>query len=190
MLKKPFAFLPFLILGLAFAPPHASAQMIVHALTGTVKTANIKLGKLTVQTADGTDRDFKVSSASDSSTLKSDLRSNTISPVGFSKIGDQVIVFYSGFGSDETAIALRDLGPGPFVRTVGTVTHYDKHSRTLTIKPTTGPVQEFQWDDKAAAETSMGAVEGSRFDPHKGTQVRITATTNDGKETAWFLREV
>ncbi|HEY4356571.1 MAG TPA: hypothetical protein VGN16_12540 [Acidobacteriaceae bacterium] len=171
-------------------PPQAHAQMIVHALAGTVTAADTKGGSLTVQAADGTNHQFHVSDPTDASALKSDLRSDTISPVGFSKIGDQVIVFYAGFDSDAKAIALRDLGAGPFVKAVGTVVHYDKHTRTLTIKPATGPVQEFQLDDKAAAETSLGAVEGSHFDPHKGTQVGVTAATDNGKETALFLREV
>jgi hypothetical protein len=38
------------------------------------------------------------------------------------------------------------------------------------------------------AEGAFGAVEGERFDPGKGDQVRVTAALANGKEEALFIR--
>jgi hypothetical protein len=57
----------------------------------------------------------------------------------------------------------------------------------LTIKSASGLEVSFHVSAKTVAETSMGAVEGYKFDLDKGEQVRVTAATVDGNETALFI---
>ena len=64
---------------------------------------------------------------------------------------------------------------GRFRRSVGSVTKFYRHQHLLTIKDSAGATESFHIDPKTVAETAVGAVEGERFDPDKGEQVRVTA---------------
>ena len=57
------------------------------------------------------------------------------------------------------------------------------HQRLLQAPPSPSHI-----DPKTVAETAVGAVEGERFDPEKGEQVRVTATLADGSPEALFIR--
>ena len=83
---------------------------------------------------------------------------------------------------------MQDLGPGPLENKTGTIVKFDKHQRLLTIKTASGVEESFRIDDKTVAETSVGAVEGHKFDPEKGDQVRVIATAANGSNTALFVR--
>ena len=99
-----------------------------------------------------------------------------------------MIVYYFGDGDVRTAVALRDLGGGPLQKISGSVYKFNKHEHLLTIKDIAGTSESFHIDPKTVAETAVGAVEGERFDPAKGDQVRITATLTDGIQDALFIR--
>lgn len=173
----------------AFGVSYGSAQMVVHALSGTVQATDAKANTMSVIANDGSKKMFSTAGSSGSAAdLNNELRNGTVSASGFSKVGDQVIVYYTGYGDSRTAVALRDLGPGPFVKATGKVVHFDKHSHVLTLKPADGPVQQFHLDDKTVAETMLGAVQGDKADLEKGTEVRVTGSAENGSNTARFIR--
>ena len=116
-----------------------------------------------------------------------DLRAQATSADSFNTKGTHVIVYYFGEGIQRTAVALQGLASGPLKRTIGTVVKFDKHQRLLTVESAPGGVQSFHIDSKTVVETSVGAVEGRRFDPQKGDQVRVTAAPAQGTGTALFI---
>jgi hypothetical protein len=164
----------------------ATAQEVVHALTGTVTSMNP--GKtIEVDTDDGPEVEFKDFTKSNIPLeFDKDLRAQATSADRFNTKGTQVIVYYFGEGV-RTAVALQGLASGPLKRTIGTVVKFDKHQRLLTVESTPGGVQSFHIDSKTVVETSVGAVGGRRFDPEKGDQVRVTAAPAQGTGTALFI---
>ena len=99
-----------------------------------------------------------------------------------------MIVYYVSNGDQRTAVALQDLGGGPLQKISGSVYKFDRHQHILTIKDAAGTSESFRIDPKTVAETAFGAVEGERFDPEKGGQVRVTAIPANGSEEALFIR--
>ena len=168
----------------------AAAQEIVHALSGTVSKADAQVGTLQIKTNDGSDGTFTFSQKASDVSFDRDVRAETTPVASFNKpIGDEVVVFYYGNGITRTAVAVKDLGPGPFQTVEGTVTKFDRHQHTLSVKPATGKAETFHLDPKAVADTPNGAVPGDKFEPAKGDNVRVIATSAGGTETAMFVRD-
>jgi hypothetical protein len=167
-----------------------NAQEVVHALAGTVSSIDAAAKTLTVKTDDGSEGLFKAET--DSKTpleFNKDVRAETTPAAKFTRTGAEVVVYYFGGGFlERTAAAVQDLGAGPFIKTSGTVSKFDKHHHMVTIKDSLGTEHPFKIDSKTIAETSVGAVEGFKFDPQEGDQVRITGVGSGGDITALFIR--
>jgi hypothetical protein len=165
----------------------ATAQEVVHALTGTV--TSMEPGKtIQVDTDDGPEVDFRdLTKSNIPLEFDKDLRAQSTSADSFKTKGTHVIVYYFGEGIQRTAVALLGLPPGPLKRTIGTVAKFEKHQHLLTVESASGGAQTFQVDSKTVVETSVGAVGGRRFDPQKGDQVRVIAAPAQGNGTALFI---
>jgi hypothetical protein len=167
----------------------ANAQQVVHALAGTVSNINPTNKTIVISTDDGSEGLFKDMTAMNLSVdFAKDLRADSTPADAFSKKGTHVIVYYFGDGDERTAVALQDLGGGPLKKISGSVTKFNRHEHLLTIKDSAGASESFRIDPKTVAETPVGAVEGERFDPEKGEQVRVTATLANGGPEALFIR--
>ena len=121
----------------------ASAQEVVHALTGTVTSMNP--GKtIQVDTDDGAEVDFKdLTKSNIPLEFATDLRAQATSADRFNTKGTHVIVYYFGEGDPRTAVALQGLPPEPLKRTIGTVVNFDKHQRLMTVESTPGAFSRF-----------------------------------------------
>jgi hypothetical protein len=151
----------------------ASAQMIVHAVTGSVKAVTPQ--GISVAVDDGSVSLFRITPSTNVSLkFPGDLRSNATEPAHFQKVGDFVVLYYYGYGLQRTAVAIKDLGAGPFSKCEGTVVTFDKHSRQLTLKDSTGKQVALVLDDALIIDTDSGVDSGRKFSPHKGDDVRVT----------------
>ncbi len=168
----------------------APAQEVVHALAGTVSAINPSAKTIKVDTGDGSEGLFQVIAKPTSSLeFSKEIRNESTPADKFTTIGAHVIVFYYGSSYVERkAIALLDLGAGPFTETSGTVVKFDKHQHRLSLKDASGAAQAFQINPKTVAGTAVGPIDGSRFDPEKGDQLQITASSAGGTDTALFIR--
>jgi len=164
----------------------ASAQEIVHALAGTVNNVNQKDGIIAINTDDGSRGTFKAASKLPAN-LDKNLCADVVPAAKFTTTSTHVIVYFIGDGEVRTAVAVHDLGTAALEKNTGTVVRFDKHAHMLAIKNASGAEVSFHIGAKTVAETSMGAVEGYKFDLDKGDQVRVTAATVDGNETALFI---
>lgn len=175
------------LLGTSFA---VAAQEVVHALTGTVTAINSASNIILVKTDDGSEGQFNVlKNANLSMDFENRIRAGAVAADVFTKTKTQVLVYYFGDGAVRTVVALEDLGVGPLVKVRGTVVKLERHEHLLTIKNAAGVAMTFHIDDKTVAETAMGVVEGMKCDAQKGDQVRVTATSANGVQTALFVRE-
>ena len=167
----------------------ATAQEVVHALTGTVRSIDPASKTISIFTDNGSEGLFKDLT---NPKLKVDfdkkLRTDTSTVDTFKGEGAYVIVFYFGGGDVRTAVALRNLGFGPFTNNLGSVVRFDGREHLLFIKNKAGLVKSFKIASDTVAETDFGAVNGLKFQPQKDDQVRVVASTVNGAPTALFVR--
>jgi len=187
MLKSLFK-ISMLVGCFSLASRVATAQEIVHALSGTISSIDAGEKTITIATDDGSDGTFHLM-ADPHTPLKFDrsIRNEATAAGDFKTQGAHVVVYYFGAGGGRTVVALKDLGAGPFTATSGTVVKFDKKEHSLTVKDQTGANQSFNVTSSTIAETDEGATEGLRFDPRKGEKVIVAAAQANGSPTAVFI---
>ncbi len=169
----------------------AAAQEVVHALSGTVEQINPQARTIQLKTNDGSEGVFSYLSQKSTTEMNfdRDVKDRTVPVASFNKLNEQVVVYFYGDGDQRTAVAVQDLGPGPFDIVEGTVTRFNKHQHQVTVKNAAGTEQTFTLDPKAMADSMTGAVPGDRLSPSKGDNVRVIATNTSGNGTALFIRD-
>ena len=117
----------------------AGAQMVVHAVSGMVKAINANSKTMDVAVENGTVSEFKLpNDAKVALDFDNALRSDSVDASKFEHVGDFVVVYYYGYDDNRTAVAVKDLGAGPYQKVEGTVAAFDKHNRTMTVKDDSG----------------------------------------------------
>jgi len=173
---------------LSFASVSATAQQVVHALVGTVDVINPNSKTIIVTTDDGTPGTFEdLTDPKAHIAIDKALRADATPAQSFTTKGASAIVLFYGEGADRTAVALRSIGQGPFTKTAGTVVRFSGREHSLSIKDSSGAVQTFTVAPSTVAETRSGAVDGKKFEPGKGEQVRVTSGLVNGSPTALFV---
>jgi len=166
----------------------AKAQEIVHALTGTVTEIEPAQKSITVLQDSGAKNTFKMMASSKTRiSFDKSIEDEATSAQQFQKQGAYVILFYFGVDQNRTAVALKNLGPGPFSATTGKITNWDGHKHKLDVVGKDGKTSSFTVVDQTVAETYRGAVNGSDFHPDKGNHVRVVSSIENGKPTALFI---
>jgi hypothetical protein len=166
----------------------AFAQEVVHALTGTVSAINPAGKTITVFTDQHFQKSFKdLTDSKVPISFDKKIREEATPVNTFKTNGAYVIVFFYGQGASQTAVAMRNLGNGPFAADTGTVAKFDSHDHSLSIKEASGVEESFKISAQTVAETGIGAVEGFNFHPQKGDQVRVVSSAVSGNPTALFV---
>jgi hypothetical protein len=181
--------LPCVILFAAFAIP-ASAQEVVHALTGTVSAVNSAAKTITVFQDSGGKGIFTDSSGGGRYLFDKKLAQLTTQPASFTGQGDYAIIFYYGVIDHPTVVAVKSLGKGPFESTEGTLEGFNGREHSLSITDSTGAVKTFKLTADTVAEGNLGAVEATKLQAHKGDHVRIVSQNVNGSLTALFIRDI
>jgi hypothetical protein len=173
---------------LGLVQPPATAQQVVHALTGTVSAINSGTKTISVFQDNGIQDLF--SDATDSKarfSIDKKVALETTAADAFKKAGAYVVVLYYGGDQDRTAVALKNLGSGPFTSVTGMVVKFDgKHS--IAVADESGATQNFKISQDTIGEGYMGAVDGYKFQAQKGDKVRIVGSKDDSGLTALFVR--
>jgi hypothetical protein len=173
---------------LGFVAVPATAQQVVHALTGTVSAIDSASKTISVFQDNGLQGDFSDATGSKAHlSIDKKVALDTTAADVFKKTGAYVVVLYYGGDSARTAVALKNLGSGPFTSTTGTVVKFDsKH--TIQVEDGSGVTQSYKINQDTIGEGYMGAVDGYRFQAQKGDNVRIVASKDDSGLTALFVR--
>jgi hypothetical protein len=169
----------------------ATAQEVVHALTGTVSDINLTAKTITIIADDGSGGTFKDLTNPDTRIdFDKRIRAGTTEVDSFNKKGAYVIVFYFGEGNMRTAVAVRSLGSGPFIKGQGTVTKFEGRAHLLSIQEGAGKVEPFRIAADTVADTGLGIVDGFKFQPQKDDTVQVVATLVNGSATALFINSM
>ncbi len=167
----------------------AGAQMVVHAVSGMVKAVNPDSKTMDVTVDDGTTSQFKLpSNAKVTLDFDKALQSDSVNANAFQHVGNYVVVYYYGYDNDRTAVAVKDLGTGPFQKVEGTVMSFDKHERTMTVKDDGGKSAVFALNDHLVVDSGLSVASGRGYDPHKGYHVVVTYAQAGDKNSAVFIR--
>jgi hypothetical protein len=166
----------------------AAGQQVVHALTGTVSSINSATKTISVFQDNGTQDSFSDGTNS-KATLNIDKKVvlDTTSADAFKKTGAYVVVLYYGNDADRTAVALKNLGKGPFTSATGTVVKFEGR-RSISVEDSSGATQTFKITPDTIGEGYLGAVDGYKFQASKGDKVRIVASKEGSEPTALFVR--
>jgi hypothetical protein len=173
---------------LCFGAQSARCQMVVHAVSGTVKAINPASKSVDVDIEDGSKGHFKTSTKSSVAiSFDNDLRGDAVDASDFHDVGSFAVIYYYGFDSNRTAVAIKALGKGPFEKTSGKVVDFNKHDRLLTVRKSTGGNETFRLSDKAVVDAGRGIQSGQKYNPNKGYSVRVTSTQSNGENVAVFV---
>ena len=173
---------------LSFASVLATAQQVVHALVGVVDVINPNAKTIIVTTDDGTPGSFEdLTDPKAHISIDKALRADATPVQSFTTKGTSAIVLFFGEGAERTAVALRNLGVGPFTKSTGTVVKFSGKDHSFSVKDDAGNVEAFKVTPETVAETRSGAVDGKKFEPGKGDQVRVTSSLVNGSPTALFV---
>jgi hypothetical protein len=167
----------------------ASAQDVIHALTGTVSSINAAAHTITVFQDNGQQGVFQDVEAKHRVSLDKRIAAEVTTINDFNKQGAYVIVFYYSVSETRTVVAVKNLGAGPFVSTTGTLKKIDGH-KALVLTDSSGTEQTFKIAPQTVAEGMFGVVQGSKFDAQKGDHIRVVSTNADGSPTALFISEM
>jgi hypothetical protein len=165
-------------------------QEVIHALTGSVISINQETKVITVLQDNGSRAEFqgrpnpKTRIAFDKS-----VADGTVAAEQFKQQGAYSIVFYYGNTSEKMAVALKDLGAGPFESVEGTVAKFDAHGHSLSVQDSAGSVQTIRLTSDTVVESNFGAVDGLKFQAQKGDHVRVVAVKADGAANALFVKD-
>jgi hypothetical protein len=168
----------------------ASAQMVVHAISGQVKSINTSSKTVDVVTRDGTNELNLDENGKIPLDFDKNLREGTVDAEKFQHVGDYALVYYYGFDTTRTVVAFKDLGAGPFLKMQGTVVGFDKENRAMTLKDASGKTQTFTLAGNLVLDNDMGVDSGRKYEPHKGTQMLVTYSQTGNRNTAVFVREL
>jgi len=164
----------------------AGAQMVMHAVSGTVKAVNTDSKTMDVTGNNGDTSEFKLPLKA-KVTLDKSLQSDAVVASNFQHVGNYVVVYYYGYGNDRTAVAVKDLGAGPLLSIEGTVVSFDKHDRTMTVKDDGGKSQTIALNDQMVVDVGTNVTSGRGYSPHAGYHVIASYTQAGDKNTAVFV---
>lgn len=165
----------------------ATAQEVIHALTGTVAFVDTSAVTITIYTDNRAQSIFK-DQTNPPAVIEFDKNVRADTSDAAKKEGSYVIVYYRGGVDMRTAVALRGLGTGPFTTSSGTVVKFDGKEHSISVKDETGTVQSFKITPDTVAETGVGAVGGFKLRVDKNDRVRIVASTVNDSPTALFIK--
>jgi len=161
------------------------AQEVVHAQAGKVVAVNLASKRLILKLADGSTMIYQfVSSHEPALSIDKAVRAKTVPVAAYSKVGTNVVVLY--FGLDlPTAVAIKELGTDEPKKRTGSVSSFDRHLHSLTLKTDAAEAQTLALTEDTIVDTNNGIVRLADYKPSKGEHVRCF--TSGDSETALLV---
>jgi len=190
MPRPPLQYCLFLAASLLGWPIASTAQEVVHATLGTVTSIDSAAKTITVLLPGAKEQLFKVTGPTVPIDFDKRMSADSQPAATFQTTGAFAVVFYIGGEDNQTAVALKDLGKGPFSSTDGKVTIWDRHLREMTLTDSAGAIRQFRIAPETIVETVMGALDGSQYQPRRGDEVRVVSQEENGASTALFVKDM
>jgi hypothetical protein len=167
-----------LILALAFASTAFADGDVVSAVHGTIVKIDAGTKIVVIKTANGTRHSLHLVDATAVHGAEDTAQATKDSWHGLAK-GSEVVVHYTGRGTDDTAVEIDRVGRDGLKTEEGTVTAVDRGGRRLVIDTGKGATKTFELTEHAS--------EDSGKDTAKGSKVAVYYTEDAGKHVAHFF---
>ena len=155
------------------------AEEAVTAVHGTVTKVDSAAKTIAVKTKDGTEQTLhwigKTTVHGTDAAAKDTFKGL--------KEGSEVVAHYTVKGTDKTAVEVDKVGKDGMKDTQGTVTVFDRGTKTIAVKTADGTVQTFKMADHATEDA--GKETGKAVE--KSAQVTVYYTEDAGKKIAHFF---
>lgn len=176
---------------IALLPATLASQQVIHALTGTISTINASEKTITVFQDTGARAVFdEMVNHKTAIAFDKKIAAETTAATAFDKQGAYAIVFYYGDGDNQTVVAVKNLGAGPFSSITGAVTKVDARAHSISVRDETGAEHTYRIDADSVAEGYAGAIPGLKFQAQTGDHVRVVSSSEGGEQVALFLRQM
>jgi hypothetical protein len=178
------------VLAIVLSAAVAFAQDVVHVVDGVVKKVDSTAKTVTVATADGTEHVFKYTEKTTvhgTQAMGKTVKVGAVDTYFKGKEGTEVMVRYMGKGADKTAVGFHDLGKDSVKVAKGTVTKFDKGTRTVAIKTEDGSEQTFKVSKDALRDSEKGVVHGADFTAKEGDKLTVRYTEDAAGKVAHFF---
>ena len=164
-----------LALGMAFALAVSAADDVTTAVRGVVTKVDKTTKTVVVKSADGTEHSVKIAG-------KVTVHGTTEAWDGL-KEGSEVAIHSTEKGGKQTGVEIDKVGKEGMKATEGTITKFDRGTKTIAIKTADGSEKTFQMTDSAAKDSGKKIAAGSE----KSAKVTVYYTEKAGKSIAHFF---
>jgi len=166
-----------------------AAQDVVSAAHGTITKLDSASKTMVVKAKDGSEHTIKFV---DKTAVHGVKASHHETAMGGKDVfhglkeGTEVVAHYTEKGTDKTGVEVDKVGKDGIKSLDGTITHFDRASKTLAVKAEDGTEHTFKLSDHAAADAGKDIEKGTE----KSTHVTVYYTEEAGKKTAHFFEKI
>lgn len=100
--------------------------------------------------------------------------------------GSHVVVHYTTRGADETAEEIDRVGKDGLSTSEGTITHFDRGAKTMTIKTADGTEQTYRLTERAAEDAGKDTDDAAKTSTH----VTVYYSEEAGHKVAHFFKSI
>ena len=166
-----------------------AAQDVVTAVHGTITKLDSASRTMVVKTKDGTEHTIKFA---DKTAVHGARESAKATETGAKDTfhgleeGTDVVAHYTEKGTEKTAVEVDKVGKEGIKSVDGTITHFDRATKTMTIKTENGTEHTFRLSEHAADDAGKDVAKGAE----KSAHVTVYYTEEAGKKTAHFFEKI
>ena len=157
----------------------------ITAVEGKVEKVDRAAKTVLVKAADGTEHTFHLAARTAVHGAKATER-GVEAAAGELREGSEVVVHATKKGSEEAAEEIDHVGKGGLKVTEGTVTHFDRAAKSMTIKTADGTEETFKMTQHAAQDAERDTEDAAK------TSARVTVRYSEqaGHKVAHFFKSL
>ena len=166
-----------------------AAQDVVTAVHGTITKLDSASRTMVVKAKDGTEHTIKVA---DKTVVHGARESAKATETGAKdtfhglKEDTEVVAHYTEKGTEKTAVEVDKVGQEGIKSVDGTITHFDRATKTMAVKTADGTEHTFRLSEHAADDAGKDVAKGTE----KSAHVTVYYTEEAGKKTAHFFEKL
>jgi hypothetical protein len=153
-----------------------------HAVAGDLEKVSADGKEMTIKTAEGTEKTFKVTGKTTVDGGK-DVALAT-------KEGAHVVVHYTAKGADETATGVEDAGKGTWKVTEGTVTKVGEGGKNVTIKLDDGTEKTYDVGKDATVDAGHGIAKAGKYTGKAGDKVAVYSVVDPTTDVVHLFKKL
>lgn len=164
------------------ATTDSTSSSSTHAVAGDLEKVSADGKTITVKTADGTEKVFKVTGKTTVDGAKDTALAT--------KEGTHVVVHYTKKGTEETATGIKDAGKGTWKVSEGTVEKVGEGGKDVTVKMADGTEKTYHVGKEASVESEKGAVAAGKYTGKAGDKVVVYSMVDPTKDVVHLFKKL